>query len=151
MSSSPETCNPPAAATRLESQESRAPAAPDSGRRSDGRFAKNNPGRPGNPLNRQVAALRRALLTKVTATDLEEVLAVLLIKAKKGDPMPIIKKRGIGQWKPSCLETRASHPMVNRVNGAGTGTTPDHAGSVRPTVTKRTFGTYVALREDRLP
>src|SRR5437667_11803735 len=63
------------------------PAASNSpsGRDSDGRFAKNNAGGPGNPFNRQVAALRRTLLAKVTAEDLEEVLAVLLIKAKGGD------------------------------------------------------------------
>src|SRR5213078_437222 len=55
------------------------------GRTVGGRFAPGNPGGPGNPFNRQVAALRRALLAKVTAEDIEEVLAVLLIKAKSGD------------------------------------------------------------------
>lgn len=54
-------------------------------RGSDGRFAKGNPGGSGNPFNRQVAALRQALLNAVTPTDLEEIVAVLLIKAKSGD------------------------------------------------------------------
>lgn len=63
-----------------------APAAHDpAGRGADGKFAKGNKGGPGNPFNRQVAALRKALLDRVTAEDIEEVLAVLLIKAKSGD------------------------------------------------------------------
>jgi hypothetical protein len=62
-----------------------ADAAPDSGRTADGRFTRNNKGGPGNPFNRQVAALRRALLARVTAEDIEEIVAVLLIKAKSGD------------------------------------------------------------------
>src|SRR5437773_4029463 len=67
MPDSPTACNPP------------------SGRGGDGRFAQNHPGGPGNPFARQVAALRLALLNRVTAEDIEEVLAVLLIKAKTGD------------------------------------------------------------------
>src|SRR5947208_3541493 len=55
------------------------------GRAADGKFTKGNQGGPGNPFNRQVAALRRALLNRVTAEDIEEVLAVLMIKAKTGD------------------------------------------------------------------
>src|ERR1700683_2732856 len=60
-------------------------AAVPSERSANGRFAKGNPGGPGNPFNRAVAALRCALVAQVTAADLEEVLAVLLIKAKTGD------------------------------------------------------------------
>src|SRR5436190_17494002 len=73
--------SPNAAATT----DSPAAANPTSGRGSDGRFVKNNKGGPGNPFNRQVAALRRALLNRITAEDIEEVLAILLIKAKSGD------------------------------------------------------------------
>lgn len=61
------------------------PQAEDNGRDRSGHFAQGNPGGPGNPFNCQVAALRKALLARVTAEDLEEIVAVLLIKAKSGD------------------------------------------------------------------
>jgi len=50
-----------------------------------GRFVKNNAGGPGNPFGRQVAALRSALLASVTAQDVTEVLAAVLVQAKKGN------------------------------------------------------------------
>jgi len=40
------------------------------GRGSDGRFAKGNPGGPGNPFARQVAALRQNMLDAVTGEDI---------------------------------------------------------------------------------
>jgi hypothetical protein len=49
-----------------------------------GRFVKGNPGGPGNPFNRKVAALRAALLAAATAQDVQDVLAAMLDKAKKG-------------------------------------------------------------------
>jgi len=44
------------------------PAAqtPTDGRPSNGRFAKGNPGAPGNPFARQVAALRQVILGSIT-------------------------------------------------------------------------------------
>lgn len=62
-----------------------APDSPATGLTPNGRFANNDRGSPGNPFARQVAALRRALLNRVTAVDIEEVLAALLIKSKTGD------------------------------------------------------------------
>src|SRR5215475_9876903 len=75
---------PPQSSQSQFSEEKKNDAIP-SGRAADGRFAKNNKGGPGNPFNRQVAALRQALLQRVTTEDIEEILAVLLIKAKSGD------------------------------------------------------------------
>src|SRR5271170_6788791 len=50
-----------------------------------GRFAKGNPGGPGNPFGRQVAALRAGLLACTTQQDVQDVMAALLVQAKKGN------------------------------------------------------------------
>jgi hypothetical protein len=59
-------------------------------RETSGRFAKNNPGGPGNPFARQTAALRAALINGVTERDIQEILDVLLLNAKGGH-LPTIK------------------------------------------------------------
>ena len=59
-------------------------------RAADGRFAKGNPGGPGNPFARQTAALRAALINGVTERDIQDILDVLLLNAKGGH-LPTIK------------------------------------------------------------
>jgi hypothetical protein len=59
-------------------------------RATDGRFAKGNPGGPGNPCARQTAALRAALLNGVTERDIQDILHILLLNAKGGH-LPTIK------------------------------------------------------------
>ena len=59
-------------------------------RASDGRFARNNPGGPGNPFARQTAALRAALVNGVTEQDIQDILDILLLNAKGGH-LPTIK------------------------------------------------------------
>jgi hypothetical protein len=61
------------------------PKAAEGGRDSHGRFAEGNPGGPGNPFARQVAALRTALLAAVTPQDIEAVARELLRQAKEGN------------------------------------------------------------------
>lgn len=55
------------------------------GRDAGGRFAKGNPGGPGNPHARQVAELRSALLSAVSTDDLLAVIKALIQKAQDGD------------------------------------------------------------------
>ncbi len=55
------------------------------GRDRHGRFAEGNSGGPGNPFARQVAALRVALLSAVTAQDVAAVAEELLRQAKEGN------------------------------------------------------------------
>ena len=55
------------------------------GRGPDGRFAAGWKGGPGNPLAKQVAALRKGLLEAVTPDDLRAVVTDLLQQAKAGD------------------------------------------------------------------
>lgn len=56
-----------------------------SDRGGDGRFLPGNPGGPGNPYARHVAALRRALFDALTPDDVADVVAGLLRKARRGD------------------------------------------------------------------
>jgi hypothetical protein len=55
------------------------------GRDQRGRFAKGNPGGPGNPFARRTALLRRVLSMAVTEEDIEAVAKRLLEQAKAGD------------------------------------------------------------------
>jgi hypothetical protein len=59
-------------------------------RATSGRFAVGNPGGPGNPLARQTAALRAALVNGVTERDIQDILDILLLNAKGGH-LPTIK------------------------------------------------------------
>ena len=54
------------------------------GHESNGRFPKGNPGGPGNPFARQVAALRKVIMNRVTEEDLLAITEALLAKAKEG-------------------------------------------------------------------
>jgi hypothetical protein len=51
----------------------------------DGRFAKGNPGGPGNPFARQVAALRQAALAAITPADVRAIIAKMGELALVGD------------------------------------------------------------------
>jgi hypothetical protein len=55
------------------------------GRDSHGRFAKGNPGGPGNPFARRIGALRRALCDEVSEEDVRGLARQLLERAKNGD------------------------------------------------------------------
>lgn len=55
------------------------------GRGAGGRFAKGNPGGPGNPFARRVARLRSLLLDAVSDDDLQAIAAKLVERAKAGD------------------------------------------------------------------
>jgi hypothetical protein len=54
------------------------------GRDPKGRFAKGNPGGPGNPFARHVAKLRSALVQCVTEADIRQIANGLLVSAKLG-------------------------------------------------------------------
>jgi hypothetical protein len=60
-------------------------AAPQTGRGPKGRFAKGNPGGPGNPFARQVAAFRQEFMAAVTGEDIAVIVRALIEKAKAGD------------------------------------------------------------------
>jgi hypothetical protein len=61
------------------------PTTSNSGRESDGRFAKGNKFGPGNPFARKVAAFRAALMEAVTEQDIKDIAAKLRDDAKAGD------------------------------------------------------------------
>jgi hypothetical protein len=99
-----DTMNEPIQATVTASQAEKAPPAQTPGngngpcakpapqvetagnsRTGTGQFAKGNPGGPGNPFARQVAALRKALLESISAADIKAIAAKLRDLAKGGD------------------------------------------------------------------
>src|SRR5205809_2548285 len=89
------------------------PAAqtPTNGHEPNGRFARGNPGGPGNPFARQVAALRKVIINRLTEEDLLAITEALLAKAKEGSvgAAKLLLAYGIG--KP------ASAPDPDRLDG----------------------------------
>jgi len=79
-----------------------------SDRDNRGRFAKGNPGGPGNPNARHAAALRSTIREAVTPEDMAEVMRVLLDKAKAGELAAIreLFDRTIGKPTESELSER---------------------------------------------
>ena len=67
------------------------PKPSPNGRTARGRFAKGNPGGPGNPYARRVADLRAALLESVTEQDIRAVARALVKRAKEGE-IPAIRE-----------------------------------------------------------
>jgi hypothetical protein len=59
--------------------------AENNGRDPQGRFAKCNPGGPGNPFARAVAKLRGALIKSVQPDDFAAIARAMIDKAKSGD------------------------------------------------------------------
>src|SRR5262245_43627356 len=64
-------------------------AKPRPVRDANGRFVNGNPGGPGNPFARKVAALRKALIHFVTVDDMKHVAFILKEKAMGGDLVAI--------------------------------------------------------------
>jgi hypothetical protein len=54
-------------------------------RHLNGRFLKGNPGGPGNPYAKKIAALRGAMLSVVTEKDMKSICTTLVGLAKQGD------------------------------------------------------------------
>ena len=57
----------------------------DNGREPGGRFAKGNPGGPGNPHARRTAEIRATLIDAVSDADLVAMIHTLIAQAKAGD------------------------------------------------------------------
>lgn len=60
-------------------------ATEGTGRRADGKFAKGNPGGPGNPHAGKTAKLRAALIRAVGVRDIQTIVKALLKRARNGD------------------------------------------------------------------
>jgi hypothetical protein len=56
-----------------------------SGRAANGRFGAGNPGGPGNPNVRRIAAMRQAILEAVSPEDVRDIMIALVAQAKEGD------------------------------------------------------------------
>lgn len=73
------------------------------GRDEKGRFAKGNPGGPGNPQIRKQAVYRQAIREAVTEVDFAKIVAVLIKKAQDGDVTAarVILNRTLGRSTPA--------------------------------------------------
>ena len=116
-----------------------------------GQFLPENPGGPGNPYARRVAALRKAMQAAVTDDDIQAVTRALIEKAKKGDTAaarlvfqyalgkpqeaPDADRMDLHEWDQIKDESRVKGEM----DDAATGVNPDWAvwfmRSVRPYMT----------------
>jgi hypothetical protein len=72
------------------------------GRDAKGRFAKGNPGGPGNPFARHLAKLRTALVQCVSEEDIRQIANGLLVSAKLGHLPSIRVLLMYVLGKPSC-------------------------------------------------
>ena len=84
---------------------------PTNGHEPNGRFARGNPGGPGNPFARRVAALRKVILNRLTEEDLLAITEALLAKAKQGSVSAAKLLLAYGIGKP------ASAPDPDRLDG----------------------------------
>jgi hypothetical protein len=73
------------AAARNAPQRKTTPATAASGREANGRFARGNPGGPGNPFARRTAAARKAFCEAVSHEDLVAIARSMTEKARGGD------------------------------------------------------------------
>lgn len=82
--------------------------AGNSGRAPNGRFARGNPGGPGNPHAATVAKLRAAILAAVTPEDIDAIIRALVHRAKGGDMAAIreLLDRAIGKPTDADLAER---------------------------------------------
>jgi hypothetical protein len=86
------------------------------GRTARGRFAKGNPGGPGNPHSRRVAVLREALMRSVTEDDIYVVAQALVSRAKDGE-VPAVRElfdRVLGKGDDKGQE---SPPIIHVITG----------------------------------
>ena len=65
----------------------------NSGRDAKGRFVKGNPGGPGNPFARQMAAFRQKLMDVIERQDFEAIAFQLMMLARAGNLEAIISQR----------------------------------------------------------
>lgn len=94
------------------------PAPSPNGRTSRGRFAVGNPGGPGNPYARRVAALREALLASVTEADIRAVAQALVARAKQGD-VPAVRElldRLVGRTSDTSADA-VGPPIIHVITG----------------------------------
>jgi len=79
------------------------------GRNASGQFARGNRFAKGNPYARRVARLRSVALRAVSAQDLEDVIQVLVARAKNGDVLAarVLLDRTLGKLtEPVCEPDR---------------------------------------------
>src|SRR5262245_26503705 len=95
-------------------------AARKQARNAKGQFAKGNPGGPGNPFGRKVAALRARLLNRATDDDWDTIADALIEKARAGDTAAIklYYQYTLGKPAPAVDPDRADIDEANLLEAA---------------------------------
>ena len=90
------------------------PPSPN-GRSARGRFARGNPGGPGNPHAKRTSLLRAALLEAVTEDDIRAVAHGLVAKARSGDTAAAreLLDRVIGKVRPEEEQAESQAPIID--------------------------------------
>ena len=83
------------------------------GRKSNGQFAKGNPGGPGNPFARRIARLRATLLDAVGEDGLSEIVQELVSAAKGGDVQAAKLVLSYTQLESCPYHVRGGHQVVS--------------------------------------
>jgi hypothetical protein len=113
-------------------------AASTNGRAANGRFGFGNPGGPGNPHARRIAAMRQAILAAVSPEDVRDIMLALVAQAKEGnrEAAKIVLQYTLGKpgsWDPATdlgdvdLPAPAAPPRVDAPVAA-----PPAANTARP-------------------
>src|SRR5947207_113616 len=89
---------------------------------SNGRFAQGNPGGPGNPLNRQIALLRAALLDATTPEMMKNVFQKVYELALEGDLAAIKVFLQYTVGKPGARRRWPRSRWASAANGSHYGT-----------------------------
>ena len=95
------------------------PPSPN-GRSARGRFARGNPGGPGNPHAKRTSLLRAALLEAVTEDDIRAVAHGLVAKARSGDTAATreLLDRVIGKVRPEEGVAEVPEPLIDLPDSA---------------------------------
>jgi hypothetical protein len=86
------------------------------GRDANGRWARGNPGGPGNPLSKKVQSIRVALVSAVTPEAIRAIVQTLLQQAKDGDvaAAKVVFDRACGPAQALDLDLRLAE-LENRL------------------------------------
>ena len=93
------------------------PSANGSDRGGNGRFAKGNPGGPGNPLGGKVEKLRAAALRALTPEKMTQIVAAQIRKALRGDTEAAKFCRDTCMGKPAQALQGAQKGLLGHILG----------------------------------
>ena len=133
-------------------------AAGANGRAADGKFAAGNACGKGNPFGRRLAAMRQAVLDAVSEDDVQEIMAMLVRRAKEGDvaaaklvlqyavgkpaPAPEPDRVEIDEWKLRQQGGVANDDFMTTFGRATAELANDLIGTIQPAMHRKMFAEF---------